>query len=167
MTLATRVPGFKSLVTNDVWLTPLSVLIGLGPFDLDPCAAPEPRPWTTAARMISLPDDGLEEEWTGRVWLNPPFSKARAFVAKMAEHRNGVALIPARTETDWWWDHVWKPASGMLFIRGRVEFLYPDGLRARAAFPGPMVLVAYGEANVAAIAKAGVRGALVRGPFVS
>lgn len=34
---------------TQVWLTPLPLLRALGPFDLDPCACAEPRPWPTAA----------------------------------------------------------------------------------------------------------------------
>jgi hypothetical protein len=51
---------------TDIWLTPPDLLRRLGSFDLDPCAAPPPRPWPTAARHIALPDDGLSAVWA--VW---------------------------------------------------------------------------------------------------
>jgi hypothetical protein len=55
------------------WLTPPGIIGALGPFGLDPCAAPEPRPWPTAARHITRPDDGLAADWgQDRVFLNPP-----------------------------------------------------------------------------------------------
>lgn len=51
------------------WLTPPEILTALGgssSFDLDPCAAPLPRPWSTALRMNALEDGaGLALEWDG------------------------------------------------------------------------------------------------------
>lgn len=57
---------------TNTWLTPKWLLDELGEFDLDPCAAPEPRPFPTAKKMISEKDGcGLSAKWEGRVWLNP------------------------------------------------------------------------------------------------
>lgn len=46
-------------ILEERWLTPPSILTALDPFDLDPCAAPEPRPWPTADRHITRSEDGL------------------------------------------------------------------------------------------------------------
>jgi len=46
---------------TNTWLTPKKFFDVLGPFDLDPCAAPDPKPWPSAARMITWPKDGLLE----------------------------------------------------------------------------------------------------------
>ena len=48
----------------------------------------------------------------------------------MAEHGNGVAPIPARTETAMFYASVWGAADGVLFINGRPHFHYVDGRRA-------------------------------------
>lgn len=130
---------------TDEWLTPPYIIQALGPFDLDPCAAPEPRPWPTADRHITLPDDGLAAPWGGFVWCNPPFGpKARRWLAKMAEHRNGIALVPARTETRWFIETVWEAADAVLFLYGRPHFYHPDGTRGRSNSGAPICLVAYG-----------------------
>jgi hypothetical protein len=50
---------------TNTWLTPVHILQALGPFDLDPCAAPSPRPWSTAKFHIELPEDGLAASWYG------------------------------------------------------------------------------------------------------
>ena len=39
----------RNEITTDTWLTPKWVMDALGVFDLDPCAAPHPRPWPTAS----------------------------------------------------------------------------------------------------------------------
>src|SRR3546814_5442415 len=101
--------------TQETWLTPLPIVSALGPFDLDPCAAPSPRPWPTAARHIELPEDGFAAEWSGRVWMNPPYGSEMArWLDKLATHRNGCAPIFARTETAMFHEHVWARANGLL-----------------------------------------------------
>lgn len=79
---------------STTWLTPPHVLDALGgwqEFDLDPCAAPDPRPWPTARHMNALADgDGLAIEWTGRVWLNGPYgSELASWLAKLGDHGAG------------------------------------------------------------------------------
>lgn len=147
---------------SDTWLTPPDILAALGPFDLDPCAAPEPRPWATAARHIALPEDGLTAEWSGRVWLNPPYSReAVRWMRKLADHGNGIALIFARTETAWFRECVWERADGVLFLDGRLHFHRPDGSRAAANAGAPSCLVAYGRDNARMLERCGLRGAFV------
>lgn len=142
-----------------VWLTPPEIIRALGEFDLDPCAAPSPRPWPTARNHIELPDDGLAVDWKGRVWLNPPYGKnTNAWLAKMASHRNGIALVFARTDTAMFRDHVWNEATGMLFIDKRPHFHRPDGSRAKGNSGGPLVLIAYGGSNAKALQHSGIPG---------
>lgn len=138
--------------STDTWLTPRWVIDAFGPFDLDPCAAPDPRPWDTAVRHITLPDDGLSASWVTddnpkpMVWLNPPYGTATAsWMRRLAAHGNGIALTFARTETDIFTSWVWPYATGVLFIRGRLHFCHPDGTRASNNSGGPSVLIAYGD----------------------
>ena len=141
---------------SDVWLTPPDILLRLGTFDLDPCS-PSVRPWPTATRHISLPEDGLSALWHGRVWMNPPFgTEAAKWMQKMAKHNNGIALIPARTETRMFMQHVWPVADSVLFIEGRPHFHYADGSRAPFNSGAPICLVSYGEHNTARLLKSGL-----------
>lgn len=145
------------VMRSDTWLTPPEIISSLGEFDLDPCAAPSPRPWPTAKRHIELPEDGLRAEWAGRVWCNPPFGRAAsAWLARMASHGNGIALIPARTETEMFFRSVWGAADAVLFLRGRPHFHRPCGARASFNSGAPICLVAYGVANVAAMERSGL-----------
>lgn len=128
---------------SDDWVTPRELVAALGAFDLDPCV-PGSMPWATAARMLTRDDDGLASAWQGRVWLNPPYGpEAARWLERLAHHGNGIALIFARTETAWFFEQVWKKASALLFLRGRLHFCRPDGKRARGNAGGPSVLVAY------------------------
>lgn len=147
---------------TDEWLTPPELVNALGPFDLDPCSPGDRRPWDTAARHYSIEDDGLRQPWSGRVWLNPPYSDASHWLRRMSEHNNGTALIFARTETAAWFDYVWPYATALLFIRGRMNFHFVDGRRSGYNSGAPSVLIAYGESDAAVLASEPVPGRYVR-----
>jgi hypothetical protein len=134
---------------NDEWLTPPEILQRLGPFDLDPCAPEQAvRPWPTAAIHYSKSMDGLSRPWSGRVWLNPPFGReAVKWLRRLVEHGNGIALVPARTETEMFYECVWCVATAICFIRRRPHFHYVTGERAKANSGAPIALVAYGLDN--------------------
>lgn len=141
---------------NDEWLTPPEIVRACGEFDLDPCA-PIVRPWDTARQHFTIEDDGLAQRWHGRVWCNPPFGReAIKWLRRMAEHGNGIALIPARTETVMFYETVWGAADAVLFIQGRPHFHYVDGRRAAVNSGAPICLVAYGSDNVDALRASGL-----------
>jgi hypothetical protein len=144
------------------WLTPPAILRALGAFDLDPCAHPQ-QFYRTAVRMIAPPTDGLAAKWAGRVWLNPPYGHGvlKRWISRLAEHGDGIALVPARTDVeDWFWPYVWERASAVLFLRGRLFFHRPDGSTKGNAGHGS-VLAAYGAANVDALRESGIVGRLI------
>jgi hypothetical protein len=154
----------SSRMISDTWLTPPAILAALGPFDLDPCAAPEPRPWPTAGRHIALPQDGLALPWKGRVYLNPPYSReAVLWLRRMAAHGHGTALTFARTETSWFAETIWQHASALLFLTDRLYFHRADGTRAGANAGAPSVLAAYGPDDARRLASCGLAGAFVPG----
>lgn len=151
---------------KEEWLTPPHLLQRLGPFDLDPCA-PENPPWKLAEHTYTIFDDGLKQPWHGRVWLNPPYgSKTDAWLARLAEHGNGIALIFARTETEMFFERVWSKADALLFLRGRLHFHHVNGQRAAANSGAPSVLVAYGDNNVECLWAARDIGAFIEGVIV-
>lgn len=145
------------------WLTPEPVIEALGPFDLDPCAAPSPRPWPTADRHIELPEDGFTADWgTAFVWLNPPYGPAAyRWLGKLADHGNGIALIPARTETRGFVRTVWDRADGLLFLHGRLWFHRPDGSIGKTNSGAPSVLIAYGAEAVRRLTTTVLAGSFV------
>lgn len=160
-----RLPGIgahhSANPQTDEWLTPPWVITALGPFDLDPCS-PLDRPWDTAARHYTVSDDGLLLPWDGLVWCNPPYSSADTWMARLAEHGTGIALVFARTETRWWFASVWGKASALLFIQGRLTFHRPDGTPAKQGHNagGPSVAIAYGPAAADRLADAVACGSL-------
>lgn len=157
----------RSAVTKHEWLTPPHVIAALGAFDLDPCAVlASRRPWPTAAAHFDANDNGLLRPWTGRVWLNPPYETdvCGAFLARLLEHGNGIALIFARTETDNWHRYIWGKASAVLFLRGRLTFCHHDGTPADFNSGAPSALIAYGAENVRCLRE--VSAAQLPGAFI-
>ncbi len=153
--------GFSG-ITND-WLTPKFITDEIGPFDLDPCAAPNPRPWDIARHHITLPEDGLHADWSqyGRVFCNPPYGPDTGkWMRKMGEHNNGIALIFARVETKAWQEWVWPFAEGVLFLAGRLSFCTPDG-KAGSTAGAPSALVAFSPADAEYLRLCKLPGVLV------
>lgn len=147
----------------DTWLTPLAIVAALGKFDLDPCAAPSPRPWPTAERHIELPEDGLMADWSkSRVFLNPPYGIGiGVWLEKMAMNGSGVAVIFARTDTDAWQRWVWPFARAILFISGRINFRLPDGTDPGRNAGAPTALIAYSSFDADVLRDCGISGYLV------
>jgi hypothetical protein len=152
----------RPVSTTDIWLTPPYILEALGPFDLDPCS-PENRPWDTAKTHYTMKDDGLIQNWSGRVWCNPPYGpKMSPFLEKLAAHpEGGIALVFVRTETRAFFEHVWDKATAMFFFKGIIKFHKPDGAIAGPA-NSPSVLIAYGEAEAEVLRNCNLNGKYIR-----
>lgn len=71
-------------------------------------------------------------------------------------------MIFARTETRMFFRQVWNRADAVFFFEGRLHFHHADGARAKANAGAPSCLVAYGQENVAAIERSGLKGKLVQ-----
>lgn len=130
---------------SDEWYTPISLIRALGEFDLDPACGPS-CPNRTAKRRYAT--RGLERQWEGRVWLNPPFSYAPPWVDKMIAHGNGVMLVFARADAVWF-QRACEAARGVYLLRGRLEFERPQGRTGHC--PIGCVLFGFGAANRRAI----------------
>ena len=143
------------------WYTPKWIFDALGEhFDLDPCQPEDKIPWIPCDRHYSIIDNGLMQPWDGFVWLNPPYGKYTSdWLAKMHAHRNGIALVFARTDCGWFHDYVIK-ADAILFLKGRIKFV--DGLGATSgngAGSGSM-LIAWGSRAVTALKRMETNGVL-------
>lgn len=138
---------------NVDWYTPKWIFERLGiEFDLDPCQPEGGIEWIPAKKHYSIRENGLRQLWNGRVWLNPPYGKlTSAWLLRMHLHRNGMALLFARTDCAWFHEFVAK-ADAILFLQGRLGFV--DSLGAPAgsgrAACGSM-LVAWGKENIQAL----------------
>jgi phage N-6-adenine-methyltransferase len=118
--------------STDEWATPQEVFDALNAefnFTLDPCATPENA---KCKKFYTREEDGLSKSWKGEtVFMNPPYGREIGkWVAKISQE-GGVALLPARTDTRWFHDHIYNKAE-IRFIKGRLKF---GGSKNSAPFP--------------------------------
>lgn len=120
--------------------------------------AKAPYYWTEA-------DDALVQPWARlagvrdrlyecAAWMNPPYGRGVGrWLTKAAEERlmglTTVCLLPARTDTRWWHEHVWdgtahhpRTGVGIRFLQGRVRFEL-GGKPAPAGSTFPSVIVVF------------------------
>lgn len=147
----------RSENTKVEWLTPPEFVERLGSFDLDPCSPINP-PFVHAKHNFTTLDDGLKQDWFGRVYLNLPYGRGmEQWLEKLKYHGNGIALIFARTETKCFFEHIWNDADAILFVKGRIRFYHVSGIQAGT--PGaPSVFIAYGKENAEALKNSGITG---------
>lgn len=113
-------------------------------FTLDPCSTDANA---KCLGHFTIRDNGLALPWRGNVFVNPPYGREIGdWVGKCHhEHEAGGAnvmlLVPSRTDTAWFHDHIYGIAS-IRFLRGRLKFEV-DGVPQGSA-PFPSMLVGYG-----------------------
>jgi phage N-6-adenine-methyltransferase len=87
-------------------------------------------------------DNALEQDWTGRVYCNPPYSMNKQFVQKafteyVRQHTEVIVmLLPSRTDVRWFHDYVYHIAE-IEFIKGRLKF---SESKNSAPFPSMIVV---------------------------
>lgn len=140
--------GYDRTTGNETWLSPRYIVEAMQPVDLDPATPEEGMPWKTAERMLRPSDDGLATEWPKAdfVFNNPPYGRALGdWLAKAAEHGNGITLVFARVETAAFFESVWwhPNTTSVCIVKGRLRFCSINGESAGSA-GAPSVLIAYG-----------------------
>jgi site-specific DNA-methyltransferase (adenine-specific) len=129
---------------TDEWETPQDFFNKLNSefhFDLDVCATDKNAKCDC---YFTKQDDGLRQPWFTDfecAWMNPPYGREIGkWVAKAyRESQNGmkvVCLLPARTDTKWFWDYIYHKAE-IRFIPGRLKF---SGAKYNAPFPCMVVV---------------------------
>ena len=122
-------------------------------FDLD-VAAPIDNlgSHVPADRYFTELDDGLEQEWVGRIWCNPPFSNATKWANKFMDHNNGVGIFP--NSNAYWVDRLWASEAAIIKLPYQTKYERPEGPPKRIMYP--TYLVALGETNITALKMSGL-----------
>lgn len=133
---------------NERWSTPQNFFDELNQefdFDLDVCA----EEWNHKCDQYFSPEqDGLRQNWSGTVWMNPPYGREiekwikKAYVEAL-KGATVVCLVPARTETAWFHDYCIK--GEVRFVRGRLYYTDPKGRSGRPRFGNAVVIFRAGE----------------------
>jgi ParB family chromosome partitioning protein len=106
----------------------------LGEIDLDPATSAMAQETVRANNYFTEKDDGLMQEWHGRVFLNPPYHRELApkFIDKLVREivagraTEAILLTNNCTDTDWF-DAALRGAASVCFSHGRIRFYVPRG----------------------------------------
>jgi len=134
--------------TTTPWLPPQWLTDAVQPVDLDPSALEGQMPWSTARVMLTPKEDGPTTVWRAQdfVFYNPRGgARMPGCMAKSAKHGHGFTLSYARTDTQYFFDSVFRHpnATALFFFEGRLKFCHLDGTPGGSA-GAPSVLIAYG-----------------------
>jgi len=134
------------------WYTPTNivdrVIATLGHIDLDPCSNKlESIP---ACRHFTKKDDGLNQEWAGKVYMNPPWGKAlRLWAAKLvSDVRSGrvteaISLTPAQNINRQWFNR-FLVGQVQVFVTGSVKFWNSKTDDNNPGWPLPIMIQYFG-----------------------
>lgn len=126
---------------SEMWETPKELFKRLDKefhFTTDVCAIEENA---KCENYFSSVDDGLQQDWKGICWMNPPYGKEILKWMQKAYESSCtgavvVCLVPSRTDTKWWHLYAMR-ASEIRFIRGRLKF---GNSKNSAPFPSAVLV---------------------------
>jgi len=116
----------------------------MGGIDLDPASSQAANDRIMAARFFTEEQDGLKQPWEGRVWMNHPFGRKSnlAWIAKLISEYEldqvgqACCITYACTSERWFYPLTRYPQC---FLRGRTNFLLPDGTVKKGVTKGSVV----------------------------
>ena len=143
--------GHVSAATGEnEWYTPERYIDAarraMGGIDTDPASCETANANVLAKVFYSIDDDGLSQDWHGRIWMNPPYSKdlCGKFIEKLrVEVLNGnckqaCVLVNNATETHWG-QVLLGISSAVCFPSGRIQFIDKTGKKANSPLQGQMI----------------------------
>ena len=131
---------------NMEWYTPSEYVESarrvMGKIDLDPASRDLANEIVKAAKYYTQAEDGLLQEWSGNVFMNPPYGLVERFAKKFIEEltrlEQAIVLVNNATETEWFNELV-KRAGAICFPKGRMRFWNESG-EGGASMQGQAIL---------------------------
>ena len=149
--LLPETPSIHFSSESSKWTTPELIIDKtvelFGEIDLDPCSNTD-FPNIPARTFFDKKTDGLNQNWHGKVYMNPPYgSVIKKWIEKVCdefEKKNtteSIVLVPSRTDTKWF-----RRTRTYLkcFIWGRLKF---SGNENCAPFPSMIVYLGKRESE--------------------
>jgi hypothetical protein len=118
---------------DNEWYTPSKYVemarTVMGKIDVDPASNAHAQRTVNAASHYTPENSGLDKEWHGTVWMNPPYSnpEVQQFTDKVvAEYQSGrttEAVVLTNNSGDTGWHHALQSAcAAMCIVKGRIKF---------------------------------------------
>lgn len=133
------------------WYTPSHYIDAardvMGGIDLDPASNDVSNEWIQASTFYTKHDNGLAKDWSGRVWMNPPYAQPliQQFCEKIvASYVDGsvpeaIVLVNNATETRSFQCMAFECAA-ICFPKGRIRYLDESGKPANTPLQGQAFL---------------------------
>lgn len=127
---------------NDEWYTPAKYIAlareVMGQIDIDPASNDVAQKTVRAATYYTAETNGLDKEWRGKVWMNPPYSRGLIgpFIGKLVDEfqsgRCTEAIVLTNNSTDTaWFLAMARAGATVCFPKGRIRFLKSNGTMGR------------------------------------
>jgi ParB family chromosome partitioning protein len=118
------------------WYSPPDVVQAardvLGAIDLDPASCDVANTVVQASTFYTIEQNGLEQPWRGRVYMNPPYRhpEIQQFSEKFAQHAQagdiqGIVLVNNATDTEWF-RRLAAAADAFCWLLDRCRYWKPD-----------------------------------------
>jgi len=122
------------------WYTPAEYIeaarAAMGSIDLDPATSETANNVVQAATIYTAGINGLDQDWGGNVWLNPPYGQP--LIAQLSEKmvseytcgnvNQAIVLVNNATETRWF-QQMAERAKVICFPSGRIRYWGLDGVK--------------------------------------
>lgn len=128
----------------------------MGEIDLDPASSSEANKRIKTLWFFDRHNNGLNQQWRGRVWMNHPFSRVNnpLWIAKLESEfesrrvTQACCITFAATSEKWFQPLLRRPQC---FLCPRTDYFLPNGEKLRGVTKGSVVTY-YGK-NVATFAR--------------
>ena len=140
---------------NYEWYTPKSIMILVRKLfykiDLDPASSDIANRLVQAETYYTIKENGLNQPWFGKVWMNPPYSQplvqqfCNLLVEKFKQKEidEACVLVNNATETAFY-QNMLQYCRAVCFIKSRVKFVDQNGESTGAPLQGQTILY-FGE----------------------
>jgi hypothetical protein len=136
------------------WYTPSEYVEAgrrvMGGFDIDPASCAQANETIRATTYYTKETNGLDKDWIGRCWLNPPYGALTPkFTARLEDqYQSGnvteaIAVLSSNSLITAWFTPLWQYI--ICFPRRRINFENPDGMAASATHGTVFVYLGHQE----------------------
>lgn len=141
------------------WYTPAAIVEAarhvMGGIDTDPASCALANETVKARQFFDMEANGLEQQWRGRVWINPPYAQPliEQFITKLIDEldagrvEQACVLVNNGTETAWG-QSLLATADAVCFPRSRIRFIDRNGRPGGAPLQGQMIVYVGGAPQV-------------------
>ncbi|OPL11247.1 MAG: hypothetical protein AVO38_15970 [delta proteobacterium ML8_D] len=131
------------------WYTPEQYIESarrvMGTIDTDPASSEIANQHIKADIFYTKETNGLDKDWHGNVWLNPPYAQplirqfAEAVIEKREQYQQAIVLVNNATETVWL-QGMMQISDVVCFVKGRIKFIDMKGDPSGSPLQGQVFL---------------------------